>query len=152
MKKMYFDIRVVILFGVFFSMGFAVTIFHEGNPMLNIICLILIGSVFAYSIFGFFNSLSEYNEKGYRYWWFGYKSFLWKDVRLVIRIRGNYAVTIWFQNQNKNHFLRLTSIGTREYFKVLGEIIGYIQAENPQVKIDPIILKQIENPPKFIIG
>ena len=114
--------------------------------------MIPFGLAFVYCLYVYVYSFRAYDEKSYFYYLFNRKIiFLWKDVSLLFPIRGNFAVTIYFDDSKRRHALRLASYATRDYFKVLEEIVHHIKTENPGIKINPVILNQLTNHPKHTL-
>jgi hypothetical protein len=146
-KRIYYGLTPVVIYSFFFLL-LILSSFLKGFFDLEVLLITILfgcGTLAMYLLY--FLSNRSFDEKGYQYLWIGgMKKFYWKDVRLVFS-RPTFptqdAVTIWFDNSKKWHFLRMSSFATKEYYSVLKEMVECIQIEKPKLKIDKEVLRQI---------
>jgi len=145
MKKVYGDIRSILIFGPVFFLFLYSYFFDKNATLLGVIGS---GLFFFMALFFYVFPVWSYDDKGFKYGIFKPITYSWKDIDCMVSLKySNFVIAV-----TKNNFpLILSAIGTRNYFKVLAYVVRNVQKNNPKAIINPRILKKLKNVPKFYI-
>jgi hypothetical protein len=144
MKKVYADIRAILILGPACSFLFYMYIEKEASLYLFIGCFFF----FLNALFFYFIPLWSYDVRGFNCNLLKRNEYSWKDVNRISSLKfSNFVVVL----TKDNFMLILTTSFTGHYFEVLADVVKFVQKNNPHAIISPFVLKKLKNPPKFYI-
>lgn len=152
--KVYLNVKIVIIISLMFVMA-SYDIINGNHAITFYLFYTMILIFFLFSILYSFIPYLTYDTTGIRKKYYliaKYKrNYLWKNVERIESRSTIYGTTIYFVDENNktSNVVYLTSFGNRKYFKVLTDIVKYVQRDNPRAKIDKLTFDRIKNPPRF---
>ncbi len=143
-KKIYYRTGWFLLSGAGFFV-FLYRIFFSSEKLIFMDYLVTLfgGFIFSFSLFHAFYPILTYDENGCETNVFlrRRKHYKWIDVKVIFRVSSDIT---WMNDKSDKGPMLGGKMFTRHYQEHITSIVEFVQRCNPNAKIDPYILKTIE--------
>jgi hypothetical protein len=146
MKKVYFSKRITIIFGIFFSLCSWAGLKTEAHDFHTYLVIAGMGFIVLYFLYLNIVPFIFYDESGIKAGKFKgllkKSEYAWSEVTKIFK-NVTWPGGDWVYMQDGSQF-SLNSFLTKDYSKVMADMICYVRKNNPRAEIDVRILKKVE--------